>query len=284
MESSSRRIIEKIFESRRLTEAEFEYKGVHYKAYFGKYTKDGKPISADDYRRAREDSLRGKSVSYNSADDEDLVLLANKGDRRAQDQIILRYEKLVRSIAKGMFLPGGDTEDLVQEGLLGIASAMKSYIPGRNKDFKQTAILAAKRNMLDAIEKANRKKHAPLNTAERPEDDAGYRASYSDRHDPARVYAEKEDRQRLINYMKKHLTAHQMRILGLYLQGFNYNQIADKLNTNNKAVNNAMNNIRARLKSYQSSYKESLIVGKILEALETGGEEALTESYRILYL
>lgn len=244
-----------------------------------KQNKVANEVSEEEYQSVKE---RVKSQGYRKSNDEDLVVLSNKGDDRAQEEIITRYEKLVRHVAKDLFLPGGDQEDLVQEGLLGLVSAMKDYKPGSNKNFKQFAVLAAKRNMLDAIDAANTQRNAPLNQADDYETALSNKPT-SNKSDPESSAMQKADKDRLTSYMKDNLTKWEMEVLGYYLKGYNYDEIADKTGKNNKSINNAMNMVRSKLRKYKELYKESALVESILESIESRDTTRMRESYKILF-
>lgn len=240
-------------------------------------------VSEEDYQKVldRVTNDKGK-IAYSKADDDDLVVLTNKGDSRAQEELIVRYEKLVRHVAKGMFLPGGEQEDLVQEGLLGLVSAMKDYKPGKNKDFKQFAILAAKRNMLDAIDKANTQKNSPLNKADDYETTMADTPTHN-KNNPETSVLQKADKERLTSYMKDNMTTWELQVLGYYLQGYSYDEIADMTDKNNKSINNAMTSVRSKLRKYKELYKESTLIESILESIESNNIQRMRESYKILF-
>lgn len=236
-------------------------------------------VSDEEYQETKE---KVKSQGYRKSTDDDLVVLSNRGDTRAQEEIITRYEKLVRHIAKDLFLPGGDQEDLVQEGLIGLVSSMKDYKPGNNKDFKQFALLSAKRNMLDAISSANTERNAPLNKAE------DYETTFSDKptsskNNPETATLQKADKDRLTSYMKDNLTPWEMEVLGYYLKGYKFGEIADETGNNYKSVDNAMNKVRSKLRKYKELYKESALVESILESIESKNIKRMRESYKILF-
>lgn len=283
---SEREIVKRLFESRRVDEIEFTHDGSTYVADYGKYTKDGKNISADEYIKAREKSLSQQKITdYKKLDDEDLLILFNrKKDKRAQEELIRRYTPMAYHITKNLFMPGGDADDLAQEALIGMVSAIKDYKPGYNKDFKQFAILAMKRNAQDAVRSANTKKNSPLNQADDYETSLEMKPSMSIKSNPELAYFNKSDTKRLTDYMKKNLTPLENQVLSYYLQGYDYREIADKIGKNRKSVDNAMNKVRSKLRVYKNTYRESKLVGELLESLdEPTNKERMLEMHNYFY-
>ena len=96
--------------------------------------------------------------------DEELVQKSQAGDKVATEEVFSRYLDVVRSKARGFFLPGGETEDLVQEGMMGLYEAVRDYVPGVDKlSFKNFAYLCISRKIIDAVKASARKKNVPLN-------------------------------------------------------------------------------------------------------------------------
>ncbi|MEG0157076.1 MAG: sigma-70 family RNA polymerase sigma factor [Anaerovoracaceae bacterium] len=96
---------------------------------------------------------------------EELALMAQRGDQEAEEFLIRAYKDLVRGKAHTYFIMGADGEDVVQEGMIGLFKAIKTYACGKEAGFQTYAELCITRQILDAIKAANRKKHAPLNTS-----------------------------------------------------------------------------------------------------------------------
>lgn len=202
------------------------------------------------------------SMDYRRATDEELVELSKKKDQRATNELLGRYENLIKKMSRdsGLFALGGTPEDLAQEGLVGFWKAIGSYEKGKNKNFKQYALLIAKREMIDAARSASRKKNSPLNQAEditqieRPS-----------KHNPEQSYINKEDYKKLQSFIKTGLTDLEQKVLALYLQGYNYEEIGKKLGKNRKSADNAMNMVRSKLRrqGYSGKLRDSRIIALI---------------------
>lgn len=221
------------------------------------------------------------SIDYAKATDDELVdLVKKKKDKRAEETLIRRYTGLIAHISKDYFMKGGDQDDLHQEGLLGLVSAIKDYQPGKNKNFKQFAMLAAKRNIVDAARAASAKKHSFVSDA----DDYEAIEKASSKGDPLKHVIDKESQKRIQDYMKKNLTSHESSVLALYLKGMTYNEIASKLGINRKSVDNAMNSVRSKMRVYRNNIKDSKII-TILESIldETASISRLNEAYTYIY-
>ena len=102
-------------------------------------------------------------VMFSQISDNDLLQLAENGDKEAEDQLALRYTRLVKICSRPFFLVGGDGEDLIQEGMLGLLSAIREFDLSMNTSFKTYAEICVKRRIYSAIKTASRKKHEPLN-------------------------------------------------------------------------------------------------------------------------
>ena len=103
-----------------------------------------------------------KVKNMGQVSDEDLVVAARNGDSQAMEALLLRYTSMVRSIARGYFLAGGDMEDLIQEGMIALYGAVKDYVFGSMR-FKSFAYLCVTRRILDAVKASGRLKNKPLN-------------------------------------------------------------------------------------------------------------------------
>ena len=102
-------------------------------------------------------------LNYSQLEDNVLQKLANEGNRDAEEQLAIRYSRLVRICARPLFLAGGDSEDLTQEGMLGLLSAIREFKPSMNASFKTYAELCIRNRLLSAVKTASRLKHIPLN-------------------------------------------------------------------------------------------------------------------------
>ena len=193
-------------------------------------------------------------IFYTTLSDEDLIALARNGDDLAEDQLAVRYSKLVRACARPYFLAGGDSEDLIQEGMLGLLSAIRKFDPGTGVSFKTYAEQCIRNRLLTAIESASRLKHTPLND--------GISFEYLLSEEPGRLHAAQEDsfsrrtedqglareqnEESLVGNVSA-LSRLEREVLEMYLQGMSYKEIADRVNKPEKSIDNAVQRIRRKL-------------------------------------
>lgn len=181
--------------------------------------------------------------------DEQLAIKAQSGDMLSAEELIKRYTGLVKNTARSFFLFGGDVEDLIQEGTLGLFKATMAYTIGT--PFKNFASVCIKRNIISAVKSANREKHKVLNNYVDYATVFGEEAFETyfgdDSLDPAVMYSKREQQQELKDRFKKILSTLENEILGYYLNGYSYAEIADILGKTPKTVDNAMQRIRKKI-------------------------------------
>ena len=221
------------------------------------------------------------NIDYMKATDEELVTaIKTKRDRRAEDTLLKRYEGLIRHVTKNFFIKGGDKDDLAQIGLLAVMEAVKDFVPERNKNFKQFAMLAVKRRVQDEIRKANTYKRSPLNDYDPYEDNDD--SPMISKQTPEDIVFDRDSQRRIQDYMKKNLTTHEFNVLKLYLQGLKYPEIAAKLNVSRKSVDNAMQHIRSKMRVYKEKFRDSKII-PIIESILCEDRDILKESLAYRY-
>lgn len=187
--------------------------------------------------------------------DEKLAELARAGDLAAEEELIRRYTRLVRAASRPFFLAGGDSEDLSQEGFLGLLAAVRDFDPGRDTAFSTFAELCVRRRLISAVKSAASDKHSPLNNSisintsffddDTPLTD--FLTGSTERRDTEEMVLDKVVANELLYDFKSHLSRLETRILALYLQGFSYAEIAREVNKPPKAVDNAVQRIRRKL-------------------------------------
>ena len=194
--------------------------------------------------------------------DEEIIENAREGEPAGTDELFMRYKDVVRSIASTMYLIGGETEDLIQEGMIGLFKAVQEYDPGRDASFGTFARLCISRQIYSAVKASGRKKHIPLNTYvslyERTgSEDNGGRAvemgdvlMASDRVNPEQVILSREKSEELEQAIEKELSPMEKNVLELFVTGMSYSDIADVLGKNEKAMDNAIQRIRGKLRKY----------------------------------
>jgi RNA polymerase sporulation-specific sigma factor len=191
----------------------------------------------------------------NSMSDEELCALARLGSRDAEELLVIRYTRLVRACARPYFLAGGDGEDLIQEGLLGLIKAIREFSPERSASFRTYARLCIRHRLYSAIRAASRNKHIPLNDYvpfEQPlfDPDTDPVASYAlcrDQDNPEELVIGQEKLRELTNSLKGLFSSFESKVLELYLEGLTYSEIAERLSKQPKSVDNAVQRIRKKL-------------------------------------
>lgn len=187
--------------------------------------------------------------------DEALQRRAVNGDVAAEEMLVQRYSKLVKACARPYFLVGGNTEDLIQEGMLGLLSAIRGYDAARESGFPAYAELCIRRRLFSAIKSANRKKHTPLNDSvslesqlfDGDENQLAYSFCRAFSRDPEDALIAKEQEAEQFKAFSQDLSALEAEILGLYLEGLSYSEIAIKVNKSPKSVDNAVQRMRRKL-------------------------------------
>lgn len=197
--------------------------------------------------------------SYQNLSDEELIQRLRNGDAGIMDYILDKYKPLVRKKANAMFLIGGDTDDLIQEGMIGLFKAIRDYKEERESSFFHFAELCITRQIYSAVEASNRKKHAPLNSyvsfySEMTE--AGQPlAEYleSERSDnPEQRIIEQENFEQFLKKVRQSLSKMECAVLDDYLSGLNYQQIAEKMKKSPKAIDNALQRIKSKIRVFRS--------------------------------
>ena len=187
---------------------------------------------------------------FNALDDDSLWELASGGNTDAETQLIENYSRLVRVCARPYFLTGGDGEDLIQEGMLGLISAVRQYDPGKAASFKTFAEHCIRNRLYTAIKSASRLKHTPLNDSisfESPQFDESQARVSCYLRDPEELLIAREHFDELTEHISGSLSNLESEVLELYLSGLSYSDIAKKLNKSPKSVDNAVQRIRKKL-------------------------------------
>ena len=181
----------------------------------------------------------------------DLVLT---GDGRAENELVLRYSRLVRACARPFFLVGGDSEDLTQEGMMGLLSAIREYRPDADAAFKTYAELCIRRRLISAVRSASRLKHAPLNEgvsleeilSEETQSRSVFHGEQLSRNPEEQVLA-RESKNDYLSLFSRYLSKLEIDILTLYLDGMSYAEIAQASGRTPKSVDNAVQRLRKQL-------------------------------------
>ncbi|MCR5580728.1 MAG: sigma-70 family RNA polymerase sigma factor [Pseudobutyrivibrio sp.] len=187
---------------------------------------------------------------YVRLSDEELIKKYQDGDQAILNFICEKYKPLVLKISKKYFLVGGENEDLIQEGMIGLFSAIGDYDCESEVTFFHFAQMCINRQMIKAIEASNRKKHSPLNAYVSLYDDEGEEleepAFAAD--DPAELIIEAEENLDLIDRLKQALSPMEKQVFDLYMQDFDYKEIAVKLGKSEKSIDNTLTRIKSKAK------------------------------------
>ena len=181
--------------------------------------------------------------------DEELVVLAQQGDEQATEILIVRHKSLVIKITRSYFLIGGDKEDLIQEGMIGLMGAVSNY--NGKSSFTTFAGLCIKRRIDTVIKRAMCEKDKPLNNyvSLTNEDNVDCAGIIIDRLciNPETEYIYKEEEIEFQDKLRKGLSELEYTILALYLEGYSYVEIGLKIDKNAKSVDNALQRIRTKI-------------------------------------
>ncbi len=207
--------------------------------------------------------MKEQTALYTERSDSELAELAKAGDRAAEEALVVRFGRVVRACARPLFLMGGDSEDLVQEGMVGLLAAIREYDSERKVSFRAYAEVCIRNRLLSAVKAASRDKHTPLNSYV-PLDPALFDGTDSDERrtvdqrqgNPEALFIHQEDMQERMNRIYSQLSPLETRILRLYLSGLSYSEIASKCNRPLKSVDNAVQRIRRKI-ARQSEQGES---------------------------
>jgi RNA polymerase sporulation-specific sigma factor len=197
-------------------------------------------------------------------EDLQLVMRARNGDSGALDVLIRRYNGFVRLKASSYFLAGGDSEDLVQEGLIGLYKAVRDFRADKETSFRSFAELCVTRQIITAIKTATRFKHAPLNqyvsfshTPAGQESDGectlGDALPGPGVDDPAICVISTEELQSLVFTLGSGLSELEADALRLYLEGESYEQMAEDLECDTKTIDNALQRVKRKILTHQKS-------------------------------
>ncbi len=182
--------------------------------------------------------------------DEMLCALVAQDSAQAEEELVSRYSRLVRICARPLFLAGGDSEDLIQEGMVGLLHAMRTYDRERQAQFRTYAEVCIRSRLVSAVRAAGRDKHSPLNhyvSLETPLFDTAVGHLSTQGDNPEDVLIDREVRNERLSALKDQLSGFEAKILRLYLGGLSYGEIALQMGRSAKSVDNAVQRIRRKL-------------------------------------
>ena len=199
---------------------------------------------------------------YEGISDEELILGAQNGEKKLEEFLIDKYKGMVRKKAHAMFLIGGEQEDLIQEGMIGLFKAVQDYDGQQGASFFSFSRLCINRQMYSAIAASRRKKHSPLNT---------YVSFYEDHEEsaplietmpagqessPEELFVSREYAELIESRLEESLSDLEKRVLYLHLRGTDYKTIARLLDKSPKTVDNALQRIKAKTAKILEREKE----------------------------
>jgi RNA polymerase sporulation-specific sigma factor len=194
--------------------------------------------------------------AFRNYNDRVLVNMANAGNYLAEEYIINKYKKMVKMKARAYFLVGADKEDLIQEGMIGLYKAVRSYDNYKMPSFKMFAEICVNRQIITAVKMATRKKHKPLNFSISLNQPICYNDSdktlldiVSDvnTNDPMCLFITQEKFSEIKSKLQEILSKLEIRVLESYLEGKTYKEIASEINKSVKSIDNAIQRIKSKL-------------------------------------
>jgi RNA polymerase sporulation-specific sigma factor len=192
-----------------------------------------------------------------------LIALAKQGSADAYDRLVRRYSSFVRLKASSYFLAGGDADDLVQEGLVGLYKAVRDFRSDRESSFRNFAELCITRQIITAVKTATRNKHSPLNqyvsfstspaAATDGEPTLDEILPGPTAHDPVNQVISSEELRSLVACLSTVLSELESRVLALYLDGHSYEAVGDRLGCDTKTVDNALQRVKRKVGAHLAS-------------------------------
>ena len=186
---------------------------------------------------------------YEGIPDEELIRRAQNGEKKPEEFLIDKYKGMVRKKAHAMFLIGGEQEDLIQEGMIGLFRAVRDYRPSKNASFATFASLCVERQIYKAIEISGRQKHRPLNSYISLSEENSPLKNTEDtkQQNPEEIIIDRESTNLMQEKIKERLSPFENQVLRAYLEGKDYHQIARQMEKSPKSIDNALQRIRNKI-------------------------------------
>lgn len=194
--------------------------------------------------------------TYNKIPDEQLICRLRNGEDEIMDYLMIKYKSMVRRKARAMYLIGGDNDDLIQEGMIGLIKAVRDFDSEAGQSFSGFAELCVSRQMYSAIASSKRKKHIPLNSYVSLYDEGNHEDEKAlplidtiepeVENNPETLYFGKESSEAFIEELKENLSDLENQVLYLHMLGTNYRDIANLLDKSPKTIDNALQRIRTK--------------------------------------
>lgn len=199
---------------------------------------------------------------YSKYTDEELITLYREGEKEISEYLVVKYKPLVLKIVKSMFILGGDSDDLIQEGMIGLYKAIGDYDAGRDASFRTFANLCVSRGIYNAITASQSQKHRPLNEyvsiysethsgGEESEGEGGtlenILSDVTDKN-PEELLMNKELKAEVEDFMNKSMSTMERDVFQLSLAGYKLSSIAKVLSIDEKSADNALSRAKGKLK------------------------------------
>ena len=199
---------------------------------------------------------------YGQCSDEELIERLRNGESEISDYLMEKYKGTVKKRARAMYLIGGETDDLIQEGMIGLFKAIRDYDTGRDASFFTFADLCVSRQMYTAIQAAGRLKNAPLNSyisiyadySRQEEGESSEEVKLINslisplEKNPEELLIDRENVERIEQMIERELSPFEKQVLDLYLTGMSYGQIAKVLGRDDKSTDNALQRVKAKIR------------------------------------
>ncbi|MBE5933789.1 MAG: sigma-70 family RNA polymerase sigma factor [Lachnospiraceae bacterium] len=194
------------------------------------------------------------SLDYSTMNDNQILELIKLHDTDAMEFLLKKHSPIVKKEIRTMYIIGAETEDLYQEGMIGLFKAIRDYEPSKGAVFSTFATLCVKNQVKSAVTAANRKKHSPLNQyisiyagSDEDGDNEELFMDDGEKTNPEKRILAKENENELLNSIKERLSKLEVNVLNLYLDGLSYAEIGEQIDKSEKSINNALQRIRAKL-------------------------------------
>ena len=194
---------------------------------------------------------------FDNVSDEELIARLRAGETAIEDYLMEKYKGLVRQKARAMFLIGGDTDDLIQEGMIGLFKAVRDFQPDKEAAFATFARVCIDRQIYSAIQNSNRQKHQPLNSYVSLNQEYEISPIWDlSVENPEAIIIDQETTQDLRKRISDYLSPMENKVLDLYLKGKGYVEIAEFLGKSPKSIDNALQRIRAKIREVLSQNRK----------------------------
>ena len=187
---------------------------------------------------------------YRQCSDEELIERLRNGESEISDYLMEKYKGTVKKRARAMYLIGGETDDLIQEGMIGLFKAVQDYRPDREASFRTFAGLCIDRQLYSAVKNSTRQKHIPLNSyvsLSEEEESGSLEGLWSE--NPEALVIDRENTGILEKEISKALSPMENKVLDYYLRGYGYVQFAEIMGKTPKSIDNALQRIRGKIRT-----------------------------------